>query len=101
MNDDPGDGVRERVVSALEAPDRVVYPQGVRVAGQATSVSVECECGGPLGSLSLPYASESKDFHGLCPDCGTLYRRTLAELFSHTKAGRDVLVVLPRARPRG
>jgi hypothetical protein len=101
MNDDPSEGVRERVTSALEAPDRIVYTQSVRVAGQATSVTLQCECGGQLGSLILPYASEEQDFHALCPDCGTLYRRTLAELFSHTKTGRDVLVILPRARPRG
>jgi hypothetical protein len=101
MNDDPGDDGRNRMASAFEAPDRIVYTQGVRVAGQATSVTLQCECGGQLGALILPYASEEQDFHALCPDCGTLYRRTLAELFSHTKTGRDVLVILPRARPRG
>jgi hypothetical protein len=100
-NDDPGEGVHERMASASEAPDRIEHQQTIRVAGQATSVSVQCECGGQLGSLSLPYASEEQDFHALCPECGTLYRRSLAELFSHTKTGRDVLVILPRARPRG
>lgn len=100
-DDDPVVGVRGRMASVSEAPDRIEHPQTIRVAGQATSVSVQCECGGQLGSLSLPYASEKPDFQALCPECGTLYRRSLAELFSHTKTGRDVLVILPRARPRG
>ena len=99
--DDSSEGVRGRMASASEAPDRIEQQQTVRVAGQSTSVSVQCECGGQLGSLSLPYASEESDFHALCPECGTLYRRSLTELFSHTRTGRDVLVILPRARPRG
>jgi hypothetical protein len=100
-DDDPGEGVRERMASASEAPDRIQHSQTVRVAGQATSVRVQCECGGQLGSLTLPYASAEQNLHAVCPGCRTHYRRPLAELFSHTKTGRDVLVILPRARPRG
>jgi hypothetical protein len=100
-DDDPVKRVPEGTASASKNPDRIERQQTIRIAGQATSVSMQCECGGQLGSLSLPYASEEQDFHALCPDCGTLYRRSLAELFSHTKTGRDVLVILPRARPRG
>jgi hypothetical protein len=82
-------------------PDRVEYSPTMRVAGQATSVRVQCECGGLLGSLNLPYASDEQNFHAQCPECGTRYQRSLAGLFSHTKTGRDVLVILPRAHPRG
>jgi hypothetical protein len=88
------------MASASEAPDRIEQQQTIRVAGQATSVRVQCECGGQLGSLNLPHASDDQDFHAVCPECGTRYRRSLAELFSHIKTGRDVLVILPRARPR-
>ncbi len=99
-DDDPIEGVHEGMADAAENPDRIEHPQTIRLAGQATSVHVQCECGGPLGSLSLPYASEEQ-IHAVCPQCGTRYRRSLAELFSHTKTGRDVFVILPRARPRG
>ena len=100
-DDDPAEGALKGTASVSENPDRVEYSETMRVAGQATSVRVQCECGGQLGSLNLPYASREQSFHAQCPECGTRYQRLLTELFSHTKTGRDVLVILPRARPRG
>jgi uncharacterized protein CbrC (UPF0167 family) len=81
--------------------DRVEYSPTIRVAGQATSVRVQCDCGGQLGTLTLPHASEEPDFHAVCPQCATRYRRSFSELFSYIKTGRDLLVTLPRSRPRG
>jgi hypothetical protein len=99
MGDDPGDGVHEGMAGAAENPDRSEQPQTIGLAGQATLVRVQCDCGGQLGSVSLP--SEEQSFEAVCPVCATRYRRSLAELFSHAEGGGDVLVTLPRARPLG
>jgi hypothetical protein len=85
IDDDPIEGVHGGMADAAENPDRIVRAETIRPAGQATSVRVQCECGGELASLTLPYASEDQSFHAVCPGCGTRYRRSLAELFSHTK----------------
>ena len=67
-----------------------------------TSIRVQCECGGSLGSLSLPYdAGAEEGFQAVCAGCGTRYHWSVAALFARAEPGQNVLVILPRSRPHG
>ena len=66
-----------------------------------SAVRVMCECGGPLGLLSVPYEGGDYALQAVCPGCGTRYRRVISELVARAEPGRTVVVRLPRTRPRG
>jgi hypothetical protein len=67
-----------------------------------TSIRVDCECGGSLGSVSLPYdGGADESFQAVCAGCGTRYHWRVASLFARAEPGQNVLVVLPRSRPHG
>jgi anti-anti-sigma factor len=66
-----------------------------------SAVRVMCECGGPLGLLSVPYEGGDYALQAVCPGCGTRYRRVISELIARAEPGRTVVIRLPRTRPRG
>jgi len=70
--------------------------------GVPRSIRVRCECGGSLGSVTLPYDHGAhEEFEALCAGCGTRYHWRVAALFARAEPGQNMPVILPRSRPHG